>query len=156
MAHFAELISETDPSGFTSDTHLVVKRVVVVDNTHVPSDKHVDGETWCVNNIGDGIWKQTSYNHNFRKEYAGKGMVYNASTDKFLRPQPFASWTLDSSNDWQPPVTAPSTTTYTSGGETKNYYPDWDEDNLRWIAKDSEDTPGNYRWDVDNTEWVSL
>jgi hypothetical protein len=43
MAHFAELESKTDPTGFTSDTHLVVKKVVVVDNEHVPSDgnKHL-------------------------------------------------------------------------------------------------------------------
>ena len=38
MAHFAELESKTDPTGFTSDTHLVVKRVVVVGNDCVPSD----------------------------------------------------------------------------------------------------------------------
>ena len=49
MAHFAELESKTDPTGFTSDTHLIVKRVVVVGNDCVPSDEHVDGETWCVN-----------------------------------------------------------------------------------------------------------
>ena len=49
MAHFAELESKTDPTGFTSDTHLVVKRVVVVANDEVPSDEHADGETWCVN-----------------------------------------------------------------------------------------------------------
>ena len=45
MAHFAELESKTDPTGFTSDTHLIVKRVVVVANDEVPSDEHVDGET---------------------------------------------------------------------------------------------------------------
>ena len=38
MAHFAEL-----------DENNVVLRVCVVDNKHVPSDKHVDGETWCTN-----------------------------------------------------------------------------------------------------------
>ena len=32
MAHFAELESKTDPTGFTSDTHLVVKRVLVVEH----------------------------------------------------------------------------------------------------------------------------
>ena len=32
MAHFAELESKIDPTGFTSDTHLVVKRVIVVGN----------------------------------------------------------------------------------------------------------------------------
>ena len=30
MAHFAELKTKTDPSGFTTDTHQVVERVVVV------------------------------------------------------------------------------------------------------------------------------
>ena len=54
MAHFAELKSEVDPTGFTSDTHLVVQRVVVIGND-VPTsngllennDMHVDGETYC-------------------------------------------------------------------------------------------------------------
>jgi len=40
MAHFVELESKIDPTGFTSDTHLVVKRVVVIDNEHVTSDEH--------------------------------------------------------------------------------------------------------------------
>ena len=56
MAHFAELESKTDPTGFTSDTHQIVKRVVVVGND-IPAnggilednDMHVDGETWCAN-----------------------------------------------------------------------------------------------------------
>ena len=47
MAHFAELESKTDPTGFTSDTHKVVVAVTVVANDCVPSDMHVDGETWC-------------------------------------------------------------------------------------------------------------
>ena len=32
MAHFAELKAMTDPTGFTSDSHQVVQRVVVVGN----------------------------------------------------------------------------------------------------------------------------
>ena len=48
MAHFAELIEKTDPTGFTSDKHLVVERVVVVDNAHVKSDQDLSGEEWCV------------------------------------------------------------------------------------------------------------
>ena len=35
MAHFAELESKTDPTGFTSDTHLVVKRIIVISNDDV-------------------------------------------------------------------------------------------------------------------------
>ena len=37
---------------------------------------HVDGETWCVDffNKPDTVFKQTSYNHKFRKQYAGPNM----------------------------------------------------------------------------------
>jgi len=163
MAHFAELESKTDPTGFTSDTHLIVKRVVVVANDVVPSDEHVDGETWCVNFFGGGTWKQTSYNNNFRKMYAGKGYVYNASKNKFLLKQPYASWSLDGSDDWQAPVTRPNVKDYNHPTETDGngdpivctYFESWDEDNTRWIAKKSHDG-SSVRWDADNTEWVSL
>lgn len=148
MAHFAELESKTDPTGFTSDTHLVVKRVVVVGNDCVTSDEHADGEAWCVNFFGGGTWKQTSYNNNFRKQYAGIGYIYNASKNKFLLPQPYDSWALDSSDDWQAPVTYPA-------GDQSAYRISWDEDNLRWLGtKRSDDS--NYRWDADNTQWVSV
>ena len=108
MAHFAELKTMTDPTGFTSDSHQVVQRVVVVANEEVPSDMHVDGETWCINFFKGGTWKQTSYNHNFRKQYAGVGMIYDPVKDKFLVQQPYASWSLDSNDDWQAPIAYPS------------------------------------------------
>ena len=148
MAHFAELESKTDPTGFTSDTHLVVKRVVVVANDYVSSDEHEDGETWCINFFGGGAWKQTSYNNNFRKQYAGIGFVYNESKNKFLSPQPFASWSIDSNDNWQSPVTYPN-------GDQSAYIIRWDEDNLRWLASKISDN-SNYRWDADNTQWVSI
>ena len=148
MAHFAELESKTDPTGFTSDTHLVVKRVVVVANDVVPSDEHADGETWCVNFFGGGTWKQTSYNHNFRKQYAGIGYVYNASKNKFLAPQPYKSWALDGSDDWQAPVTYPN-------GDQSDYQISWDEDNTRWNGtKISDDS--KHRWNADTKAWVAL
>jgi len=106
MAHFAELESKIDPTGFTSDTHLIVKRVVVVDNKHVPSDEHVDGETWCKNFFGENtLWKQTSFNtyrgvHKngktpLRGNYAGLGMSYDDENDLFIHKQPYPSWTLN-------------------------------------------------------------
>ena len=154
MAHFAELESKTDPTGFTSDTHLIVKRVIVVSNDTSTAagplgenDEHVDGETWCSTFFKGGTWKQTSYNHNFRKMYAGIGYIYNASKDKFLIPQPYASWALDGSDDWQAPVTYPA--------DQSAYAITWDEDNLRWLGTKVSDN-SNYRWDADNTEWVSL
>ena len=158
MAHFAELESITDPTGFTSDTHLVVKRVVVVGNDCVPSDEHADGETWCVNFFSGGTWKQTSYNNNFRKQYAGMDMVYNTSKNKFLNQQPFASWALDSDDDWQPPITYPSVIE----GSNFIYDIEWNEtkynanNNTGWEATKSNDnaeTPTVYNWN--GSAWVS-
>ena len=83
MAHFAELKQEIDEFD-SSKQNWVVQRVVVVGNdistTAGPlgeNDMHVDGETWCKNFFKGGEWKQTSYNHNFRKMYAGIGMIYD-------------------------------------------------------------------------------
>jgi hypothetical protein len=155
MAHFAELKTMTDPTGFTSDSHQIVERVVVVGNdiaagggTLEDNDMHVDGETWCVNFFKGGSWKQTSYNHNFRKQYCGKGYVYDAAKDKFLSPQPYQSWALDGNDDWQAPVTYPN-------GDQSDYQISWDEDNLRWLGtKRSDDS--KHRWDASNKQWVSL
>ena len=158
MAHFAELESKTDPTGFTSDTHLIVKRVVVVGNDCVPSDEHADGETWCVNFFGGGTWKQTSYNHNFRKQYAGIGYRYDASKNKFITPQPYESWSLDASDDWQAPITYPSVVE----GSDFSYFIIWNEtkykadNNTGWEAtksNDTSETPTKYNWN--GSAWVS-
>ena len=146
MAHFAELIEKTDPTGFTSDTHLVVKRVIVVDNKHVDSDEHVSGENWCSTFFGGGNWKQTSYNNNFRKQYAGRGYVYDAGKNKFLYRQPYASWSLDASDDWQAPVTYPT--------DSADYHVSWDEAGQKWIGIKKSDQ-SNWNWDDSSLAWVS-
>ena len=162
MAHFAELESKTDPTGFTSDTHLVVKRVVVVGNDCVPSDEHVDGETWCINFFKGGTWKQTSYNNNFRKQYAGIGMRYDASKNKFIARQPYKSWSLDGSDDWQAPITYPSVTD--DGEETPSWVyliscneTKYQAHNTKgWEATKSNDTSDPktvYNWN--GSAWVS-
>ena len=155
MAHFAELESKTDPTGFTSDTHLVVKRVVVVGNdieanggTLEDNDCHADGETWCVNFFKGGTWKQTSYNNNFRKQYCGKGYTFDAAKNKFLIPQPYASWALDGNDDWQAPVTYPTDIT------DKNIQ--WDEAGQKWTATDYSDPVNNFNWDASGLTWVSV
>ena len=153
MAHFAELESKIDPTGFTSDTHLVVKRVIVVDNAHVESDEHVSGENWCSTFFGGGTWKQTSYNNNFRKRYAGIGTIYDAAKNKFLHQQPFSSWSLNSEDNWQAPVTYPTITTY--GDPEKTYSIDWDEAGQKWIEKDKEDPQNSFNWDASGLTWVS-
>ena len=154
MAHFAELESKTDPTGFTSDTHLVVKRVIVVGNDVSTSDgplgthdMHVDGETWCVDFFKGGTWKQTSYNHNFRKQYAGKGYIFDSAKDKFILPQPFDSWALNENDNWQAPVTYPTDIT------DKNIQ--WDEDNQQWTATGRADPTTNFNWDASGLTWVS-
>ena len=136
MAHFAEL-----------DNNNVVLRVVVVGNDCVPSDEHIDGETWCVNFFKTPNWKQTSYNNNFRKQYAGIGFTYDAAKNKFISPKPHASWALDSNDDWQAPVTYPTDTTDKSIS--------WDEAGQKWTAKDHEDPENNFNWDASALAWVS-
>ena len=152
MAHFAELETKVDPTGFTSDEQQIVKIVVVVGNDCVPSDMHVDGETWCIDFFKGGIWKQTSYNHNFRKQYAGIGDTFDASKNKFILPKPHASWSLDSNDDWQAPVAYPSVTEINS----KFIMIYWDESNQKWLGETYTGDPivtTNYEWDATNTEW---
>jgi hypothetical protein len=35
----------------------------------------------------EGVWKLTSYNHNFRGRYAGIGDKYDAALDEFVAPE---------------------------------------------------------------------
>ena len=144
MAHFAEL-----------DNNNVVLRVVVVGNDCVPSDEHIDGETWCVNFFKTPNWKQTSYNHNFRKQYCGTGYTFDSAKNKFISPKPHASWVLDVNDDWQAPVTFPTVTTYGSNNPLDEYSIAWNEDNLKWTATDREDPQNNFNWDASALAWVS-
>ena len=105
MAHFAEI-----------DSTNTVLRVIVVADEH-----EANGAEWCHNLLG-GTWIQTSYNNRIRKQYAGIGFTYDAVKDQFVAPQPFASWTLDSNNDWQAPTPKPEGSFY------------WDEETLAWVA----------------------
>ena len=100
MAHFAEI-----------DSNNVVLRVVVIGNADTSDANGVEkehiGAAFCEKLFG-GVWKQTSYNGNMRKRYAGIGYTYNAELDAFVPPKPFASWTLNSETaDWQAPVAMP-------------------------------------------------
>ena len=100
MAHFAEL-----------DENNVVLRVIVIDNKDTADangvEKEYIGAAFCERLFG-GTWKQTSYNGNIRKRYAGIGYTYDPTLDAFIPPQPFPSWTLHTATcDWQPPVPCP-------------------------------------------------
>lgn len=78
MAHFAEL-----------DENNVVLRVIVVHNNELLDADGVEqealGQAFCTNLLG-GNWKQTSYNGNFRKNYAGIGFTYDPVLNEFNPP----------------------------------------------------------------------
>ena len=115
MAHYAEIVDG------------LVVRVTVVNNAVITVDGVEDGAigaAFCHNLLG-GEWVQTSYNANFRKNYAGIGFTYDTARDAFIAPKPFASWVLDEATcRWTAPVAMPS-----AGGPWA-----WDEDTESWVA----------------------
>ena len=78
MAHFAEL-----------DDKNIVTRVIVVHNNELLDENGNESEQkgidFCVAHYG-GTWIQTSYNGNFRKNYAGIGYTYDPVLDEFIAP----------------------------------------------------------------------
>ena len=75
---------------------------------------------------GWAIWKQTSYNGNFRKNYAGIGMTYDEDRDAFIPKKPFNSWILNETTClWEAPVAKPS-------DETAEKRYSWNEETKQW------------------------
>ena len=69
------------------------------------------------------VWKQTSYNENIRKNYAGVGYNYDESRDAFISPTPYASWVLNEDTcRWEAPVAYPD--------DEKRY--NWNEEITNW------------------------
>jgi hypothetical protein len=111
MAHFAKIENG------------IVTQIIVVHNNELlinGVENEQKGKDFC-NSLFGGTWVQTSYNHNFRKQYAGIGFTYDADADVFVAPQPFPSWSLDNNYDWQPPTPKPEGRFY------------WDEESLSWL-----------------------
>ena len=102
MAHFAKLNSN------------IVTEVIVAEKNFINSGL-----------VGDEfLWVQTSYNNNFRKNYAGIGYTYDKTRDAFIPPKPHASWTLNTDTcDWDAPVVYP---------DDGKYY-EWDEATTNWV-----------------------
>jgi len=150
MAHFAELNSSNE-----------VLQVIVISNDDVDAnggDESTQAETFVATIVpygtGGVAWKQTSYNNNFRKQYAGTGFIYDATKDKFIIPQPYSSWSLDANDDWKAPVTVPNVTEISS----LPVYTSWDEPNLQWLGQTVDfntdpATTTNYTWDATNLQW---
>jgi hypothetical protein len=116
MAHFAKL-----------DENNIVTQVVVVDNKDTADAFGVEKEHIGVahlEKILGGVWKQTSYNANFRKNYAGMGYIYQSDIDAFVAPKPFPSWLLNANAQWEAPVAMPQ--------DGKMY--SWNEDSTSWVV----------------------
>ena len=72
---------------------------------------------------GYPVWKQTSYNGNFRKNHAGIGYTYDEDRDAFIPKKPFNSWLLNETTcQWEAPVA------YPNDGQQYN----WNEQNQTW------------------------
>lgn len=100
MAHFAQL-----------DDNNVVTQVIVVANEELLDngvESEAKGVAFCQSLFG-GNWKQTSYNGNFRKNFAGIDYTYDSTRDAFIAPQPFPSWSLNEDTClWEAPVAMPT------------------------------------------------
>jgi len=117
MAHFAEL-----------DANNIVLRVIVVNNGDILDQYGYESENvgiaFCRSLFGaETIWRQTSYNATFRKNYAGIGYRYDAALNAFIAPQPYPSWNLNTTTcQWEAPKPYPT--------DGKVYA--WNEGLLRW------------------------
>jgi hypothetical protein len=80
MAHFAKLNEDN-----------IVETVIVVDNNDCLDSNGQESEeigiSFC-ESLVPGRWVQTSYNNNFRKNYAGIGYEYDEERDAFIAPMP--------------------------------------------------------------------
>ena len=105
MSHFAEINSDS-----------IVQRVIVAEQDFINSGV-----------VGDSFnWVQTSYNGNFRKNYAGSGYTYDKAKDAYIAPKPYPSWTLvEATCQWKAPVDYPSDGKMYSWNEATTA---WDED----------------------------
>lgn len=143
MAHFAEL-----------DKDNKVLRVVVGCNKDIANnggELSLEAEehfkTICPLSKDGVRWIQTSYNNNFRKQFASIDSYYDNFKDKFISNKPYPSWTLNSNDDWIAPVARP--TKIKTEEDIKILLPMvWDEENQLWTSDDN-----NHVWNPSNNSW---
>ena len=113
MAHFAKL-----------DENNIVLEVNVVNNEVLTENEEASGIAFLTEWSGGYTnWKQTSYNGNTRKNFAGIGYFYDSTRDAFIAPKPFNSWILNEDTcHWESPVAYP---------EGEGIY-NWNESTLSW------------------------
>jgi hypothetical protein len=111
MAHFAKL-----------GVGNIVEQVIVVSNDVAVTEQAGVDFINKLYNTRD-VWKQTSYNNNIRKNFAGIGYQYDQTRDAFIAPKTFNSWILNEDTcKWEAPVARPI---------NDNKYK-WNEQTLSW------------------------
>ena len=118
MAHFAKL----DEQNNVIEVYCLHNNELLDENGQESEAKGIQFLTeWSG---GYSNWKQTSYNGNLRKNYAGIGYNYMDSIDAFVAPQPYPSWSLNSDTYlWDAPTPMPT------DGERYT----WDEATTSWV-----------------------
>ena len=125
MAHFAKL-----------DSNNVVIDVIVLNNQELLDPNGIEREELGIAFLimwsgGHANWRQTSYNKNFRGNFAGTGYTYDPAQDVFIPPKPYASWVLDTTIwQWKAPIDKP---------QDPNKLFGWDESIQNWVVTDSSD-----------------
>jgi hypothetical protein len=111
MAHFAKLRIGN-----------IVEQVVVVSNDIATTEQA--GIEFLKSLYGEHTnWKQTSYNNNIRKNFAGIDYKYDETRDAFISRKPFTSWILNEDTcRWEAPVDRPQ--------DNNKYF--WNESTLTW------------------------
>ena len=91
----------------------------------------------------------------------GIGWSWNEAKNKFIPPQPFASWSLNASDVWEAPIAEPANTTFThtegvgeeaESWEIDTYLMTWNETDQRWEGINRENN-NNYYWNPSNSTW---
>ena len=114
MAHFAKL-----------GVGNIVEQVIVVSNDIATNEQAGVDFINKLYNTRD-VWKQTSYNGNIRKNYAGIGYTYDQTRDAFIPPKPYNSWILNEDTClWEAPVAYP----------TDGKYYIWNEETQSWTLQ---------------------
>jgi hypothetical protein len=122
MASFAKL-----------GTGNIVEQVISINNAVITDVNGVEQEQLGLDFINKlyntrDVWKQTSYNNNIRKNYAGIGYSYDQTKDAFIAPKPYTSWILNEDTcRWEAPVA------YPDDGERYT----WNEETTTWDVVDN-------------------
>ena len=139
MAHFAKM-----------DANNLVLEVIVVSNDSVANLPFPESEplgiAFCQSLYGqDTNWLQTSYNANFRGNYAGIGYSYWSDIDQFVPPQPGPEYVYNpQTHSWEIPL-------------PPQPYPSWvyNPATARWEAPVAKPKDGySYTWDEPTLSWV--